>query len=120
MMSGSRGNDMQSTLSEKRLDARSRVFFGGEILIDPELPALECHVKNVSRVGASIVVQNDDLLPDRFELFIRKTNERHHAVVTWSRGRRLGVAYQPYSPGANRWASPSALGEMASISRASG
>jgi hypothetical protein len=108
---------MQPTFSDKRLAARSRVFFGGEIRLDPELPAVECHVKNVSRAGAGIVVQQGDLLPDRFDLIIRKTNERHHAVVTWSCGRRLGVAFRPDSADAKKWASPSALRELAGISR---
>jgi PilZ domain len=92
---------MQDTFSEKRLEPRSRVFFGGEILLDPELPAIECHVKSVSRAGASVVVQNGDFLRDRFELVIRKTNERHHVVVMWSCGRRLGLAFRPYSAHAN-------------------
>jgi hypothetical protein len=109
---------MQHTFSEKRLGARSRVFFGGEITLDPELPAVECHVKNVSHAGAGIVVQNGELLPDRFDLMIRKTKERHHVVVTWSCGRRLGVAFRPYSGDAKKWASPRGLREIAGISRA--
>jgi hypothetical protein len=111
---------MQPTVSEKRLEARSRVFFGGEILVDPELPAVDCHVKNVSRAGASIVVQNGYFLPDRFELVIRKTNERHRVIVTWSCGSRLGLAFRPCSADAKKWASPSALRKIASISRAYG
>jgi len=109
---------MQPTFAEKRLGGRTRVFFGGKILVDPELTAVECHVKNVSRGGATIVVQSGDFLPDQFDLVIRKTNERHHAVVAWSRGRRLGVTYRPYSPDARKWASPSALRQMVGFSRA--
>ena len=86
---------MLPNFREKRIAVRSRVFFGGEILIDSELPAVECHVKNISRGGASIVVQSGDLLPAQFDLFIRKTSARHAAVVKWSRGRRFGIAYRP-------------------------
>jgi hypothetical protein len=70
---------MEPGFREKRINARSRVFFGWEILIDSELPAVECHVKNISRGGASIVVQSGEFLPNQFDLFIGKTNERHHA-----------------------------------------
>jgi hypothetical protein len=72
---------MQPTFAEKRLGSRARVFFGGEILVDPALPAVECHVKNVSRGGATIVVESGDFLPHQFDLVIRKTNERHHAAL---------------------------------------
>jgi hypothetical protein len=86
---------MQPNFRERRITKRSRVFFGGEILVDSELPAVECHVKNVSHGGASIVIQSSEFLPNQFDLVIRKTNERRHAMVTWSRGRQFGIAYCP-------------------------
>jgi hypothetical protein len=82
---------------ERRSTPRSRVFFGGEILIDAELPPVECHIKNISEAGASLFVQSEDPLPRQFDLFIRKTNERRRAIVTWNNGRQLGVAYRPHS-----------------------
>jgi len=109
---------MQPSFQEKRIAARSRVFFGGEILIDSEIPSVECHVKNVSHGGASIVVQSGEFLPNQFDLVIRKTNERHRAVVTWSRGRQLGMAYRSHSSALRKWSSPSALRQMLNISHA--
>lgn len=88
---------MQPSSRERRTTARSRVFFGGEVLVDAEPPAIECHVKNVSHGGASIVVPGGEFLPDQFDLVIRKTNERHSAVVTWRNGRQFGIAYRPGS-----------------------
>ncbi len=108
---------MQPGFREKRTAARSRVFFGGEILIDSGLPSVECHVKNISDGGASVVVQSCDFLPNQFDLIIRKTNQRHPAVVTWSRGRQFGVAYRSHSSVAKQWSSPSALRQVLSISR---
>jgi PilZ domain len=109
---------MQTGFREKRITSRSRVFFGGEILVDSDLPPVECHVKNLSHGGASIVVQSGEFLPNQFDLFIRKTNERHQAVVTWSRGRQLGLAYRPHSSFARKWSSPSALRQMVKIFQA--
>ena len=97
---------------ERRSAPRSRVFFGGEILIDSDLRPVECHVKNVSNGGANVVVQSGDFLPDRFDLIIRKTNQKHRAVVTWSSGRQLGVAYRPVSSGDEKWSLVSALQKM--------
>jgi PilZ domain len=97
---------------ERRSTPRSRVFFGGEILIDAELPPVECHVKNISNEGASLFVQSADPLPNQFDLFIRKTNERRRAVVTWNNGRQLGVAYRSPSPREEKWSLASMLQKM--------
>jgi hypothetical protein len=97
---------------ERRSAPRSRVFFGGEILIDSDLRPVECHVKNVSNGGANVVVQSGELLPDQFDLIIRKTNQKHRAVVTWSSGRQFGVAYRPYSHSDEKWSLTSILQKM--------
>jgi hypothetical protein len=106
------GGHMIADFNERRSTPRSRVFFGGEILIDSDLRPVECHVKNVSDGGANVVVQSGDLLPDQFDLIIRKTNQRHRAVVTWSDGRRLGVTYRPDSRGDDKWSLASMLQKM--------
>jgi hypothetical protein len=103
---------MQTSVREKRITPRSRVFFGGEIRIDAEVPAVECHVKNVSTGGASIVVPSGEFLPQQFDLFIRKTNQQRHAVVTWSRGRQFGIAYRPRSSGDKGLCSSSRLRQI--------
>jgi PilZ domain len=100
---------LQPIFREKRTAPRSRVFFGGEIVFDAELPAVECHIKNVSQTGASVIVQSSGLLPDQFDLIIRKTSEQYNAVVKWSRGRQLGIAYRPRSSRIKKRLSPSEL-----------
>jgi len=47
---------MKPNFREQRSAMRSRVFFGGEIQVDSQLPVIECHVKNVSQGGASIML----------------------------------------------------------------
>jgi hypothetical protein len=106
------GGHMNQDIHERRTTPRSRVFFGGEILIDADLRPVECHVKNVSNGGANVVVQSGDLLPDQFDLIIRKTNQRHRAVVTWSNGRQVGIAYRPSSDRDEKWSLASMLQKM--------
>jgi hypothetical protein len=86
--------NMHATKREQRRIQRSRVFFGGEVLIGRDFRPRECHIMNISRCGAYVDVLNDSLLPAEFDLFIRKTNERHRAVVAWRLGRRMGVAFR--------------------------
>jgi len=106
------GGHMNQDFHERRSNPRSRVFFGGEILIDSDLRPVECHVKNVSTAGANVVVQSGDPLPNQFDLIIRKTNERRRAVVTWNNGRQLGVAYRPHSGREEKWSLASILQKM--------
>jgi hypothetical protein len=106
------GGHMNQDFHERRAAPRSRVFFGGEILIDSDLRPVECHVKNVSNSGANVIVQSGELLPDQFDLIIRKTNERRRAVVTWNNGRQLGVAYRPHSRREDKWSLASMLQKM--------
>jgi hypothetical protein len=100
---------MESIFREKRRSTRSRVFLGGELLFGSQFPPVECHVKNISREGASIIVQSSAPLPDRFDLVIRKTNERHHAAITRSNGRQLGIAYLSAANVDRKWSSPAEL-----------
>jgi hypothetical protein len=108
---------MNQDFYERRSAPRSRVFFGGEILIDPDLRPVACHVKNVSVSGANVVVQSGELLPDQFDLIIRKTNQKHRAIVTWSSGRQLGVAYRPHFRGDEKWSLASILQKMLGASQ---
>jgi PilZ domain len=100
---------MEPISRERRRSPRSRVFLGGDLLIGSQFPAVECHVRNISHEGASVVVQSDAQLPDRFDLVIRKTNERHRAVITRSNGRQLGLAYLSATNANRKWASPAEL-----------
>jgi len=85
---------MKTDRTEKRRDARSRVFYGAEIVRDADLPPVSCHIKNVSRGGAHIIVQSGELLPSQFYIAIRKTNQRRHAAIVWKRDRDYGLIYQ--------------------------
>jgi hypothetical protein len=85
---------MRANRTEQRRHARSRVFYGAEIVRDADLPPVSCHIKNVSRGGARIVVQSGDLLPSQFYIAIRKTDERRPAIIAWKCGRDYGVAFR--------------------------
>jgi PilZ domain len=100
---------MSETFRERRRSTRSRVFLGGELLIGSQFPPVECDIKNISSAGAGIVVQSCAQLPDRFELFIRKTSSRHYAAVTRSNGRQLGVAFLSATNADRKWSSPAEL-----------
>ena len=102
-----------SVFKEKRRSSRSRVFFGGDISLGAQLPTVECLIKNISFGGASVVVQSDELIPDRFDLLVRKTGERHYAVVKRSNGRQLGLAYVSPTRADRKWTSVSELRKIA-------
>jgi len=85
---------MDADSLERRAVQRSRVFLGGEVLIGRDFHPIECLIKNISECGAYLDVANDRLLPNEFDLVVRKSRMRHRAIVAWRIGARVGLVFQ--------------------------
>jgi hypothetical protein len=55
--------------------------------------AAECHVQDVSRHGAKIVVEMPSSVPNQFELAFSLTDNRRRCEVVWRRNKVLGVKF---------------------------
>jgi hypothetical protein len=54
----------------------------------------ECTVLDITQIGAKVVVQASQGIPDRFELaFFQSLDKRQRCEVIWRRGRVLGVKF---------------------------
>jgi len=70
---------------------RQRTLKSGRIVIDPQVPVLECIVRNLSPGGALLLVPSL-AVPDRFEL--EMANRTHHACrIVWRAPDRVGVQF---------------------------
>lgn len=79
---------------EKRSARRSRLFLKGQLLLDGSGSKLDCLVCDISETGARLQVSEDAaLLPDRFVLFVPKTNVTHQVRVAWRAAGEVGVAF---------------------------
>lgn len=56
--------------------------------------AIDCIAHKVSVGGARLKLEAPMKLPERFKMTIGASREVHRAVVCWSNGRELGVAFE--------------------------
>ena len=87
--------EQQSTTPDRRKHRRSPAFMGGQITTDRKLIAIDCVVRNMSGVGAKLIVPNTTLLPEEFELHIAKHETASRVRTRWRRERELGVEVLP-------------------------
>jgi hypothetical protein len=87
--------EQQSTTSDRRKHQRSPAFMGGQITTDRKLIAIDCVVRNMSGVGAKLIVPNTTLLPEEFELHIAKHESASRVRTRWRREREVGVEVMP-------------------------
>src|SRR5262249_25723904 len=78
---------------EYRKDPRHRTLKGGKIIYNRRLTVIDCLVRNMSRNGACLQVQTQDL-PDEFELSIPVDCVNHQCRVAWRTPDRIGVAFE--------------------------
>jgi hypothetical protein len=54
----------------------------------------ECTVLDIAQIGAKVVVESSQGIPNRFELaFFQSLDKRQKCEVIWRRGKMLGVKF---------------------------
>ncbi len=71
---------------------RLHTLKSARIVIDPQTPALECVVRNLSAHGALLLVPSL-AVPDRFELILSTSRTRHACRIAWRAHDRVGVLF---------------------------
>lgn len=56
--------------------------------------AIDCIVRNVSEIGATLEVGSSLYIPDRFTLVVQTDQLKRPCRVIWRNGMRLGVAFE--------------------------
>jgi hypothetical protein len=79
---------------ELRNDRRMRTLLLGRIYYNSARPSLDCHVHDLSMVGACLKGEGVADAPDRFQLEIPSRNRLHGVRVCWRRGDRIGVDFE--------------------------
>jgi hypothetical protein len=78
---------------ERRRVPRQRTLKSARIVIDPQMPELECVVRNLSPDGALLLVPSL-AVPDRFDLVFSASKPRHACKVAWRAHDRVGVVFE--------------------------
>ena len=79
-------------MQERRQVQRVRTLKSGKIVIDREMSALDCIVRNLSPRGALLLVPSI-AVPDKFELILSANGTRHACRVAWRAHDRVGVEF---------------------------
>jgi hypothetical protein len=80
-------------LTERRKQTRLRVFLKGRIHFNNGASSLDCLVRDMSPIGARLVLSETATLPERFELFIPQKERTYRAALRWRREEGIGVTF---------------------------
>jgi hypothetical protein len=78
-------------MEERRQHQRIRTFKSGTI--STGAGSTECLVRNVSKTGACLELENPASIPEKFKLIIKPDNVFRTCKVVWRTDRRIGVRF---------------------------
>jgi hypothetical protein len=79
-------------ITEKRLAARKQVFAFGTLTDDSYWHRLTV-VKNISRIGALLALENTVEIPNEFTLTIDDISLHRSCIVVWENAKQIGVRF---------------------------
>src|SRR5690242_1895234 len=80
---------------ERRKQPRMPTYLGAQITTDHKLTAIDCVVRNMSGMGAKVLVRSTTLVPDEFILQITSREAAYRVRPRWRHHRALGVEIVP-------------------------
>jgi len=79
--------------AERRRFPRSRVLLAGKICYgDQQTISIDCTVRGLSPIGATVRILATQALPAQFILMLVASGVAHEARVVWRRGEFLGLS----------------------------
>jgi PilZ domain len=79
---------------DKRHTSRHRTLKGAKIVFKDGAFTYDCTVKNLSAVGALLLVSSTGGIPNQFQLVLDDHSPPHKCEVAWRSANRLGVTFQ--------------------------
>lgn len=76
-----------------RLPQRTRTLFGGKIVLNNKSSVINCTVRNLSREGACLQVENTMGVPSHFDLQVAGEASSRACQLVWQTGDRVGVLF---------------------------
>jgi PilZ domain len=80
-------------MHSNRKHKRKEVCYPAWLFVDGTEPR-PCIIEDASVGGAQLLINNSEIVPDRFKLgFSRSANSYRNCVVRWKRDGRIGVRF---------------------------
>jgi len=93
-------------LTERRTQTRLRVFLKGRIHFNNGASSLDCLVRDMSPIGARLMMSETATLPEKFDLFIPQKERTYKATLRWRREEGIGVTFEANAASAAEATSP--------------
>ena len=78
---------------EQRRAVRHRTLKGARIVFKDERAAIQCTVRNLSDIGACLIVASPVGIPDTFHLVFDSGEPDRQCRVVWRTADRIGVEF---------------------------
>jgi hypothetical protein len=79
--------------TEKRQGSRRRVLKGGKISFHQLGTSTDCTVRNLSQLGACLIVTSPVGIPDEFDLVMDSDKTPRRCRVEWRSANQIGVSF---------------------------
>src|SRR4051794_34700004 len=78
---------------ENRVAPRLRSLLKGRITYNNRLSTVECVVRDISATGARLALSHQNVLPDKFELYVPLKEKTYSVEVRWRADEDVGVMF---------------------------
>lgn len=78
-------------MEERRRTQRQRVLKAGTISFGGA--SIDCTIRNLTLLGASLNVASPVGIPDKFVLIVRSDDTTRQCIVVWRKEKQIGVAF---------------------------
>ena len=80
-------------MSERRTGLRSRTLKGAKIILDKN-SVLDCVVRDLTKLGSGLKVENSMHVPDEFQLQLGVDAIKHATSIVWRGFGEIGVKFE--------------------------
>jgi PilZ domain len=87
-------------MEERRKHPRTEIDEPAYVSSDGSV--MSCRVRNISREGAAIDVENPAFVPQYFRLVMASDSSVHQCRITWIRQNRIGVTFAAMPQGLDK------------------
>jgi len=70
-----------------------RSLLKGKIVYNNRLSTMDCVVRDISATGARLALAHQNVLPDRFELYVPLKEKNYSVEVRWRADEDIGVMF---------------------------
>ena len=78
-------------MEERRRTPRQRVLKAGTISFGGA--SIDCTIRNLTSLGASLNVVSPIGIPDKFDLIIQSDHSTRPCIVMWRKEKQIGVSF---------------------------